>query len=117
MPVAFHISMNWGVLLIKHSQSANGMDGIQRWSQSSFVFFPSGAGSRPSLSVKFYGRKSLVLSGDRASIIPQVIVCTTKGILCQRSLTRFIRWVRGSFNWSEIMVPMIDMESNEVRLG
>lgn len=33
---------DWGVLLRKHSQSASEMDGIQRGSQSSFVFFLSG---------------------------------------------------------------------------
>lgn len=102
---------------VRHSQSESGMDGIQRWSQSSFIFFLLGAGSRSSLSVNFYLRRSFVPTGKRPSIDLQVIVSTTKGFLCQRSLTRFIRWVRGFFNWSEMMISVIDMESNDVRLG
>lgn len=30
---------------------------------------------------------------------------------------RFIRWVRGFFNRSEMMILVIDVESNDVRLG
>jgi len=76
-------SANWWILFVssavRDNQSESGMDGIQRWSQSSFIFFLTGAGSRSSLSVNFFSRKSLVPTSERASIILQVIVSTTKG--------------------------------------
>ena len=43
------------------------------------VLYSVRAGGRSSLSVKFYSRKSLVPTGERASIVLQVIVSTTKG--------------------------------------